>query len=177
MSDSQHGPQQAASEVYLLFAHEAYFPWTGAQEVNTSLVAAASLLHPHVLQPDGMQIYDRLTRGRRLGEIVPLATLTYELGGGAAWPRVGAWETVTRDLLRLIGGGGCDALSLNLSVHDRTLVCCGPHSTLRSYDGELGEYRTYGPADRDEVLVSIGRELARVEAGCALWPGDNLVSW
>ncbi|MFE2302692.1 hypothetical protein ACFXAW_31405 [Streptomyces sp. NPDC059445] len=176
MPDSQNGLQRPVGEVYLLFAHEAYFPWAGAREVNTSLVAAASLLHPHVLQPDGMHIYDRLTRGRRPGEIVPLATLTYELGGGAAWPKVGDWQTVTRDLMRLIGDGGCDALSLNLPARARTLVCCGPHSTVRAYDLASREYRTYGPADRIEVLVSIGRELARVEAGCALWPGDNLVS-
>ncbi|MFF2363777.1 hypothetical protein ACFVU0_13810 [Streptomyces sp. NPDC058122] len=176
MHDSQHGLQQPVGEVYLLFAHEAYFPWAGAQEVNTSVVAAASLLHPHVLQPDGMRIYDRLTRGRRLKEIVPLATLTYELGGGASWPQVGDWETVTRDLLQLISGGGCDALSLNLPTRARTLVCCGPHSTVRAYDLGPGEYRTYEPTDRIEVLLSIGQELTRVEAGCALRPGDNLVS-
>jgi hypothetical protein len=29
-----------------------------------------------------------LTHGRRPGEIVPLATLTHELGGGADWPMV-----------------------------------------------------------------------------------------
>lgn len=75
----QDGPEQPARDVYLLFAHEAYYP-DAAQEINTSLVAAASLLHPHVRQPDGACIYDRLTRGRRQGEIVPLSTLTHELG-------------------------------------------------------------------------------------------------
>ncbi|MET8956061.1 hypothetical protein [Streptomyces sp. NPDC004533] len=107
----QHGPEQSTCGVYLLFAHEAYHP-AGAQEINTSLVAAASLLHPRVRQPDGARIYDRLTRGRRPGEIVPLSTLTHELGGGALWPEVGDWEAVTADLLQLIGDQECDALSL-----------------------------------------------------------------
>ncbi|MGW5250432.1 hypothetical protein ACWEQN_43110 [Streptomyces sp. NPDC004129] len=105
----QHGPEQPTREVYLLFAHEAYYP-AGAQEINTSLVAAASLLHPRVRQPDGARIYDRLTRGRLPGEIVPLSTLTHELGGGALWPEVGDWEAVTADVLQLIADQECDAL-------------------------------------------------------------------
>ncbi len=32
-------------------------------------------------------------------EIIPLATLTHELGGGADWPAVGDWEHVTTDLV------------------------------------------------------------------------------
>lgn len=39
----------------MLFAHEAYYP-AAAQEINTPLVAAASLLHPRVRQPDGARI-------------------------------------------------------------------------------------------------------------------------
>lgn len=79
----QDGSEQPTGEVYLLFAHEAYYP-ADAQEINTSLIAAASLLNPRVRQPDGARIYDRLTRGRRPGGIVPLATLTHELDGGRA---------------------------------------------------------------------------------------------
>jgi hypothetical protein len=48
----QDGPQEPARQVYLLFAHEAYYP-AAAREINTSLAAAASLLHPRVRQPDG----------------------------------------------------------------------------------------------------------------------------
>ncbi|MEU9214399.1 hypothetical protein AB0D27_42635 [Streptomyces sp. NPDC048415] len=51
--------------------------------------AAAFLRHPRIRQPDGTRIHDRLTRGRRQGEIVPLSTLTHALGGGAGWPEVG----------------------------------------------------------------------------------------
>ncbi|MFF1810736.1 hypothetical protein ACFVXW_16670 [Streptomyces sp. NPDC058251] len=175
MPHPQDGPEQPTSEVYLLFAHEAYYPAV-AQEINTSLVAAASLLHPRVRQPDGARIYDRLTRGRRQGEIVPLSTLTHELGGGTLWPEVGDWEAVTADLLQLIRERHCDALSLGLPDIARALVCSGPHSRVRAYDPAVGRYRSYGPAERIQVLVGIGKELARVEAGCALWPGDGLVS-
>ncbi|WP_455357115.1 hypothetical protein [Streptomyces sp. SYSU K217416] len=170
----QDRPEQPTREVYLLFAHEAYYP-AAAQEINTSLVAAASLLHPRVRQPDGARIYDRLTRGRRQCEIVPLSTLTHELDGGAGWPEVGDWEAVTADLLHLIQDRECDALSLGLPDIARALVCSGPHSEVRAYDPAAGRYQAYGPADRIEVLVEVGRQLAWAEAGCALWPGDGLL--
>ncbi|MEU5281119.1 hypothetical protein AB0G87_32465 [Streptomyces asoensis] len=78
------------------------------QEINASLVAAASLLHPRVRQPDGARICDRLARGRRPGEVVALATLTHELAGGRRWPEVGDLEAVTADLLQLIQVGKRD---------------------------------------------------------------------
>jgi hypothetical protein len=170
----QDGPEQPTREVYLLFAHEAYYP-AAAQEINTSLVAAASLLHPHVRQPDGSRIYDRLISGRRPGEIVPLSTLTHELDGGTRWPEVGDWAAVTADLLQLIQDRECDALSLGLPDIARALVCSGPHSEVRVYDPAAERYQAYGPADRIEVLVEVGRQLAWAEAGCALWPGDGLL--
>ncbi|MDQ1051860.1 hypothetical protein [Streptomyces sp. V4I2] len=166
---------QPADEVYLLFAHEAYYP-AAAQEINTSLVAAASLLHPRVRQPDGTRIYECLTRGRRPGEIVPLATLTHELDGGRLWPEVGDWAAVTADLLQLIQDEECDALSLGLPHIARALVCSGPHSEVRVYDPAAGLHRAYGPAERIEVLVEVGRQLAWAQAGCALWPGDSLLA-
>ncbi|MFF4836964.1 hypothetical protein [Streptomyces sp. NPDC001315] len=170
----QDGSEQPTGEVYLLFAHEAYYT-AAAQEINTSLVAAASLLHPRVRQPDGARIYDRLTRGRRPGEIVPLATLTHELDGGTRWPEVGDWEAVTADLLQLIRNRECDALSLGLPDIARALVCSGPHSEVRVYDPAAERHQAYGPAERIEVLVEVGRQLAWAEAGCALWPGDGLL--
>ncbi|MCX4596804.1 hypothetical protein OG819_46375 [Streptomyces sp. NBC_01549] len=170
----QDGSEQPTGEVYLLFSHEAYYP-AAAQEINTSLVAAASLLHPRVRQPDGARIYDLLTRGRRPGEIVPLATLTHELDGGTRWPEVGDWEAVTEDLLQLIQDGECDALSLGLPDIARALVCSGPHSEVRVYDPAAGRHQAYGPAERIKVLVEVGRQLAWAEAGCALWPGDGLL--
>ncbi|MEW2000803.1 hypothetical protein ACFWFH_34290 [Streptomyces coelicoflavus] len=166
-----HGFEQSTGGVYLLFAHEAYYPAPG-EEINTSLVAAASLLHPRVRQPDGARIHERLTRGRRPGEIVPLATLTHELDGGALWPQVGDWAAVTTDLLQLIHDRACDALGLGLPPIARALVCSGPRSEVRAYDPTTEDFQAFGPADRIEVLVEIGRQLARTEAGRPLWPGD-----
>ncbi|GGN44628.1 hypothetical protein [Streptomyces fuscichromogenes] len=161
--------------VYFLFAHEPYHP-VGAQEINTTVVAAASLLHPGVRQPDGVRIHDHLVRGRRPGEIVPLSTLTHELDGGARWPEVGDWEAVTRDLLQLIRDNACDALSLGLPYIARALVCAGPHSEVRTIDPSSGARRVYGPADRIEVLVEVGKHLAWAEAGSPLWPGHGLLT-
>ncbi|MET7456274.1 hypothetical protein ABZT03_31230 [Streptomyces sp. NPDC005574] len=173
MPHPQDNPEQARA-VYLLFAHEAYYT-AASQEINTTLVAAASLLHPRVRQPDGARIYQRLTRGRRQCEIVPLSTLTHELDGGIRWPEVGDWEAVTADLLQLIQDRACDALSLRLPDLARALVCSGPHTRVRIYDPVSGRYQTYGPADRIEVLIEVGRQLATAEAGQALWPGDGLL--
>ncbi|MGW0632054.1 hypothetical protein [Streptomyces sp. NPDC002758] len=161
-------------DVYLLFAHQPYYP-AAAQEINTTVVAAASLLHPRVRQPDGARIHDRLVRGRRPGEIVPLSTLTHELDGGARWLEVGDWEAVIEDLLQLIRDRDCDALSLGLPEIARALVCVGPRSEVRAVDPTTGKCRAFGPADRIEVLVEVGKQLAWAEAGCPLWPGDDLL--
>ncbi|MER6678546.1 hypothetical protein [Streptomyces sp. NPDC000983] len=158
---------------YLLFAHEPYYP-ADAHEINTTVVAAASLLHPRVRQPDGARIHDLLVRGRRPGEIVPLSTLTHELDGGARWPELGNWEAVTEDLLQLVRDHDCDALSLGLPEIARALVCAGPRSEVQAVDPASGTRRVYGPAERLEVLVEVGRLLARVEAGSPLWPGSGL---
>ncbi|MEU4884563.1 hypothetical protein AB0G19_29490 [Streptomyces althioticus] len=173
---TQPEPAPAIStDVYLLFAHEPYYP-AATQEINTTVVAAASLLHPRVRQPDGARIHDRLVHGRRPGEIVPLSTLTHELDGGARWPEVGDWEAATGDLLQLIRDHDCDALSLGLPEIARALVCAGPHSEVRAVDPTSGAHRAYGPADRIGVLVEVGRHLAWAEAGSPLWPGDGLLS-
>ncbi|MER5913030.1 hypothetical protein ABT124_21640 [Streptomyces sp. NPDC001982] len=175
MPQSEPGQAVRSLDVYFLFAHEPCYP-AAAQEINTTVVAAASLLHPCVRQPDGARIHDRLVRGRRPGEIVPLSTLTHELDGGARWPEVGDWEAVTEDLLHLIRDRACDALSLGLPDIARALVCAGPRSEVRAVDPTTGRHRAYAPADRIEVLVEVGKHLAWAEAGSPLWPGDGLLS-
>lgn len=52
-------------DVYLLFAHAPYYPGPATQEINTTVVAADSLLHPQVCQPDGARIHDLGTAARR----------------------------------------------------------------------------------------------------------------
>ncbi|WP_329374735.1 hypothetical protein [Streptomyces sp. NBC_01483] len=176
MPQTQPDHAGRAADVYLLFAHEPYYPGPGAQEINTTLVAAASLLHPRVRQPDGAQIHDRLTQGRHPGEIVPLATLTHELGGGADWPTVGDWERVTLDLLQLVRDGECDALSLGLPEIARALICTGPHSHVRSYDAAADEFIAYGPAERAAVPAEVDMFLACLVAEQDFWPGEGLLA-
>jgi hypothetical protein len=170
----QPDPGQAVPNVYLLFAHEPYYP-AAAREINTTVVSAASLLHPRVRQPDGARIHHCLVHGRRPGEIVPLSTLTHELDGGALWGEVGDWEAVTEDLLQLVRDRDCDALSLGLPDISRALLCAGPHSEVRAVGPTAGEHRVYGPTDRIQVLAEVCRQLAWAEAGSFLWPGDGLL--
>lgn len=175
MSEFESSKAVRTPDVYLLFAHEPYYPGPAAQEINTTVVAAGSLLHPQVLQPDGARIHHLLTQGRRPGEIIPLATLTHELGGGADWPSVGDWERVTTDLVHLVRAGDCDALSLSLPEIARALVCTGPHCRVRAYDAAADAFLAYGPAERAAVLAEAGRFLACLVAEGDLWPGEGLL--
>ncbi|MFF8932279.1 hypothetical protein ACF1AO_34005 [Streptomyces longwoodensis] len=175
MSQTQPDEAVRTANVYLLFAHEPYYLGDGAKEINTTVVAAASLLHPQVQQPDGARIHDRLTKGRRPGEIIPLSTLTHELGGGADWPTVGDWEKVTSDLVQLVHAGECDALSLGLPELARALVITGPHNQVRAYDAAVNEFIAYGPTERAAVLAEVDAFLGCLVAEQDLWPGNDLV--
>ncbi|MFD5074533.1 hypothetical protein [Streptomyces sp. NPDC058371] len=131
---------------------------------------------PFRRQPDGVRIHDLLTRGRQPGEIIPLATLTDELGGAADWPAVGDWECVTTDLVQLVHSGDCDALSLGLPEIARALVCTGPHSHVRAFDAAADEFIDYGPEERAAALAEVGAFLAGLVAEQDLWPGDGLLA-
>ncbi|MGK5695065.1 hypothetical protein ACSNOJ_19515 [Streptomyces sp. URMC 128] len=176
MPQPQPSPAVRTPGVYLLFAHEPYYPGPGTQEINTTVFAADSLLHPQVRQPDGARIHDLLTQGRQPSEIIPLATLTHELGGGDDWPTVGDWERVTTDLLQLVRSGDCDALSLGLSEIARALVCTGPHSHVRAYDVTADDFIDYGPPERAAVLAEVDAFLASLVTEQDLWPGDGLLA-
>ncbi|MFE6554294.1 hypothetical protein ACFVHS_38790 [Streptomyces sp. NPDC057746] len=175
MPQPESGPADRTPDVYLLFAHEPYYPGPGTQEINTTVVAADSLLHPQVRQPDGARIHVLLTQGRQPGEIVPLATLTHELHGGADWPTVGDWESVTTDLLQLVRSGDCDALSLGLPEIARALVCTGPHSHVRAYDAAADDFVVYGSSERAAVLDDVGMFLTGIATEQPFWPGDSLL--
>ncbi|GAQ65438.1 hypothetical protein ACKI16_30075 [Streptomyces scabiei] len=175
MPQPQTDNADPTADVYLLFAHEPYYPGPGSREVNTTVVAAGSLLHRRVRQPDGARIHALLTHRRPAGEIVPLATLTHELDGGDGWPRVGDWQRVTTDLVRLVRTDGCDALSLGLPDIARALMCTGPHGHVRTLNPASGERVDHGPTQRDEVLTQIDAVLTSLVAERDLWPGDNLL--
>ncbi|MGW0332205.1 hypothetical protein ACWD0J_10105 [Streptomyces sp. NPDC003011] len=176
MSQPQPGPAARTADVYFLFAHEPYYPGPGTREINTTLVAAKSLLHPHVRQPDGARIHCLLTQGHAPGEIVPLATLTHGLDGGADWPTIGDGEAVTTDLLQLVYDGQCDALSLGLPGIARALICTGPQSQVRTFDAAGDDFIIYGAAERADVLEGIGGFLAGLVAERELWPGEGLLA-
>ncbi|MFG2312936.1 hypothetical protein ACGFS9_30315 [Streptomyces sp. NPDC048566] len=175
MPKPESGQADHTPDVYLLFAHEPYYPGPGTQEINTTVVAADTLLHPRLLQPDGSRIHNLLTQGRQPGEIVPLATLTHELNGGADWPTVGDWESVTTDLLQLVRSGDCDALSLGLPEIARALVCTGPHSHVRAYDAAADDFVVYGSSERAAVLDEVGMFLTGIATEQPFWPGDSLL--
>jgi hypothetical protein len=175
MTQAQPDDSGRTTDVYLLFAHEPYYSGDGAQEINTTVVAAASLLHPQVQQPDGGRIHERLTRGRMPGEIIPLATLTHELDGGAGWPFVGDWEKVTTDLVQLVRTRECDALSLGLPEIARALIVTGPNNHVRAFDAAAGQSTTYGPKERAAVLAEVDAFLACLVADQGLWPGEGLL--
>ncbi|MDT7847478.1 hypothetical protein [Streptomyces justiciae] len=175
MHPSQTGSAARATGTYLLFAHEPYYPGPGTQEVNTTVVAADTLLHPRVLQPDGARIHERLTQKRRPGEIIPISTLTHELDGGAGWPQVGDWETVTTGLVHLVRAAECDALSLGLPEIARALLCTGPHSHVRVLDAACGHVITYGPQERAAALAEVDLLLTSLVVEREFWPGDGLL--
>ena len=175
MTQTQTDDQVRARMMYLLFAHEPYYLGPGTMEINTTVVAATTLLHPHVLQPDGARIHDLLIHGRRPGEIIPLSTLTHELDGGAGWSDVGDWERVISDLVHLVRHEDCDALSLGLPDLARALICAGPHSQVRALDSTSGKAVVYGAAERAAVMTEITKFLAALITERDLWPGEGLL--
>ncbi|MFE5847189.1 hypothetical protein ACFQ7N_36775 [Streptomyces niveus] len=147
---------------YLLFAHEPYYPDQDWREVNTTIVPAVALLHPGVRQPDGRRIHALLLQGRRPGEVVPLATLTHELDGGASWPLVGDWEQVIGDLLHLVRQSTGEALSLRLPEVDRALLCSGPNTEVRVCHPLLQHTVAFGPAHRARALARVQKQVLRL---------------
>lgn len=163
-------------EIYFLFGHEPYYPPHGLREVNTTIVAADTLLHTHVRQPDGARMHRVLHhRQRTEGEIVPLATLTHELDGGALWEQTANWEKVLNDLLALARFGSCDSLGLGLPALERALVCSGPHARVINFNADTGQPETHGPEQRAAVLATLTDNLDARKAGRALWPGAGLL--
>ncbi|MGW6275443.1 hypothetical protein [Streptomyces sp. NPDC055060] len=168
--------QSATSRTYLLFAHEPYLPPHGLREVNCTIVAADTLLHPHVRQPDGTRTHRVLVNGSRAeGEIVPLATLTHELDGGTGWHRVADWERVVADLFTLTRFGSCDSLSVGLPALERALICNGPNSQVINYNPDTGRREIHGPEQRSAVLATLRRQLSAAETEHPLWPGGGLL--
>ncbi|GGV52512.1 hypothetical protein [Streptomyces spectabilis] len=165
----------AAPHLYLLILHEPYWPPHSAREVNATIVAAATLLHRHVLQPDGLHIHTLLSHRRREpGEIVPLATLTHELAE-AGWGHAGEWEHVTTDLLALTRLGECHGHTVAMPAVQRALLCSGPDAQITSFNPHTGARETHGPAERARLLHSLTDHVRQAEVARPLWAGDTLL--
>lgn len=152
-------PAVRTPNVYLPFAREPYYPGSGTEEINSTVVLADSLHHPQVRQPGGIRIHELFTQGRQPGEVIPLTTLIHELNGGTDWPKIGDWEGVTTDLVQLIRPGQCDALSLGLHEIARGFICTGPHGHVHVHDTTAGWLTGYGPAERAAVLAEVDKFL------------------
>lgn len=89
---------RALKDAYLLFLNrppDDVPPGDG----GATIVAAGSLHHPELPQPDALRLFDRLARqpARHAGTLVFLSDLTAELANeGLTWPEVGIdYEAVT----------------------------------------------------------------------------------
>lgn len=165
-----------APDVYLLSLHEPYRSPQHPVPINATIVHAATLLHPAVLQPDGGRIYRCLTEfpGRTPGCVVPLSTLTFELGGGALWHQVADWEQVVEAVVDLARSGRCDAMPLGLPEIAARLIAGGPN-TVHELHHTDGRRSTAGPAQRQQHLDELTDHVHRAAAQARFWPGDNLV--
>lgn len=164
-------------DVYLLALHEPYQSPQHPVPINATIVHALTLLHPDVPQPDGGRMYRCLTEfpGRTAGCVVPLSTLTFELGGGQSWPQVADWEQVVNAVVRIARHGACDAMPLGLPQLPTVLLGGGPN-TVHELHHPDGSSSQAGPIDRQEHLDELTGHVRRVAAEGAFWPGDDLVA-
>lgn len=163
-------------DLYLLAGHEPYLDRRHPVPINATIVPVGSLLHARVLQPDGGMIYRYLTEfpNRRAGEIVPLPTITFELGGGDLWPAVGDYQAVVEDLVALSRAGGCDAVPIGLPETTLILLINGP-LTINSVYRPDGSTEQVGPAERQAALDNLSGKISVLVQEGPLWPGDHLV--
>jgi len=163
-------------DVYLLAAHEPYVEARHPVPINFTIVAAASLRHPHVLQPDGGMIYRCLTEfpNRHVGEIVPLSTITFELAGGDLWPQVADFEAGIEDVVALARAGGCDAVPLGLPQVAAVLLNNGPQTVITLHRPDGGTEQV-GPAHRQAELDKLTAQVRAYAEQAPFWPGDHLV--
>ena len=141
---------------------------------GATIVAAASLHHPGLPQPDGQRLFDLLTRhpDRHPGALVFLSDLSAELAGqGLSWPQVGIdYEAVTDGLVALYRRGTVRALRLaELSELAITLLASGPHVRVYVAAPNGGPPELLDPvvfrARREELRAMIRADLERTLAG------------
>lgn len=166
----------AVRDVYFLALHEPYSAPEHPVAINATIVHARTLLHPSLPQPDGGLMFRCLTEfpDRVAGCVVPLSTLTYELGGGALWHEIGDWERVVEGIVRLSRERQCDAMPLGLNSRATAVLGNGPYTEhTMHYVG--GPRETYGPADRRAEIATMTRHVEDFVAGGPFQPGIGLI--
>jgi hypothetical protein len=159
-------------DVYLLFLNrppDDVPPGDG----GATVVAAASLHHPELPQPDAQRLFDRLTLhpARHPGALLFLSDLTAELADeGRTWPEVGIdYEAVTDQLVALHRRRALGALRLTqLSDVAITLLASGPNVRIHVAASASGPSKLLEPtlfkAQREELRIMIRADLERMVA-------------
>lgn len=159
----------------VLLLHEPYRAPEHPVPINGIVVHCLTLLHPMLPQPGGGRLYRALVdhHGRAPWSVVPLSTLTSEVGGDLALCTPD-WEDVVNAVVALARAGQCDALRLGLPQQSAAMLAMGPESTLTVHGAS--RYREVkGPADRQQVLRELTQQVNRLIAQGPLWPGDGLL--
>jgi hypothetical protein len=151
---------RALKDAYLLFLNrppDDVPPGDG----GATIVAAGSLHHPELPQPDALRLFDRLARqpARHAGALVFLSDLTAELANeGLTWPEVGIdYEAVTDGVVALHRRRALRALRLTqLSDVAVTLLASGPHAQVF-----VAESDGQSPKLLDPILFQVRREELR----------------
>jgi hypothetical protein len=159
-------------DVYLLFLNrppDDVPPGDG----GATIVAAASLHHSELPQPDGLRLFDRLARDptRHAGALVFLSDLTAELANeGLTWPEVGIdYEAVTDGVVALHRRRALRALRLTqLSDVAVTLLASGPHVQVQVAECDGQSSKLLDPilfqVRREELRTMIRADLERMVA-------------
>jgi hypothetical protein len=144
--------------VYFLAVHAPCEQPGARAPVNGLIVHAAALLHPDLPQPDAALMYRCLTEfpGRTPGCLVPLSTLSCELGGGRGWRTVADWPRVLHALAALARAGVLGCLPLNLTPAQSALLAADPHAKPTA---------DHGSQDRGKLLNSLTARLAQAPGG------------
>lgn len=162
--------------VYFLASHEPNRHERDTEPVNCLLVEARTLLHPSLPQPDAGRMYRCIVEApdRRPGEIVPLSTLTFELGGGRLWDKVADWEAVRDALVDLTVRNDCDSMRFGLTDTQLVSLINGPRTITHLYDP--GGRTTVGPEQRAAALGELAGHIRTFVAdGGPFWCGDGLI--
>jgi len=160
-------------DAYLLTVQEPEpAPLPGKLPISVTVVHCRTLLHTAVPQPDGGRMYRCVTEFPRTpGAVVPVSTLTYELGGGRLWSQVADWEAVVRSVIHLAAAGDCDALRLGLPALEVTMLASGPNTRVHYKRG--WRKRVADGSERTKLLRRL--EILLRDEG-EYFPGEPLVA-